>query len=72
MLFDLNFIPGFYHKKRIQNFLHLDNEEANKKLKTIKDAPKELITYLKFIESFTNRKIKIISYGPERNQTLIL
>jgi adenylosuccinate synthase len=35
-----------------------------------KDLPIELEDYISFIESFTNLPVEIISYGPDREQTL--
>ncbi len=41
------------------------------KIKNEKDIPKELIEYISFIEKETGVPIKIISVGPERNETII-
>ena len=35
------------------------------------ELPNELITYINFIENFVNVPIKLISVGPDRNQTII-
>ena len=35
------------------------------------DLPDELINYINFIENFVNVPIKLISVGPDRNQTII-
>ncbi|MCD6478340.1 MAG: adenylosuccinate synthase [Candidatus Diapherotrites archaeon] len=40
------------------------------KIKSIKDLPKEARIYLRFIEKQVKVPIKIISYGPERKQTI--
>ena len=39
-------------------------------IKNKKDLPKELLTYIKFIEDEVGVPIKIISVGPDRNQTI--
>ena len=35
------------------------------------DLPDELISYINYIEKFVNVPIKLISVGPDRNQTII-
>jgi adenylosuccinate synthase len=40
--------------------------------KTFDDIPKQAQEYLKFIESYLNVKIGVVSTGPERNETLML
>ena len=40
--------------------------------KTFKDIPNEAQEYLRFIESFLDVKIRVVSTGPERDETLLL
>ena len=40
-------------------------------LKSIKEAPKELINYINYLEKELETPIKIVSVGPDRTQTLI-
>ena len=40
--------------------------------KTFEDIPKQAQEYLKFIESYLDVKIAVVSTGPERNETLML
>jgi len=41
-------------------------------LSSINDLPKNLLSFVKYIEEYLNVKIAILSYGPERGQELIL
>ena len=43
-----------------------------KKINGISDCPPELQSFIKKIEDFTEIKISLISYGPDRNQTFAL
>ncbi|MBS3067395.1 adenylosuccinate synthase [Candidatus Micrarchaeota archaeon] len=48
------------------------NEEGWNKIKKNKKMPKELKEYLDFISKETKTKISMISYGPEREETVLL
>ncbi|NLZ61713.1 MAG: adenylosuccinate synthase, partial [Acholeplasmataceae bacterium] len=41
-------------------------------IKTIEDLPQNCVNYLRAIETITNTKIAIISFGPDRKQTIVL
>ena len=43
-----------------------------KKINNIGECPSELQSFIKKIENFTETKISLISYGPDRNQTFAL
>ena len=43
-----------------------------KKINNISECPSELQSFIKKIEDFTETKISLISYGPDRNQTFAL
>ena len=43
-----------------------------KKINNISECPSELQSFIKKIENFTETKISLISYGPDRNQTFAL
>jgi adenylosuccinate synthase len=41
-------------------------------IKTTEDLPQNCVNYLRAIETITNTKIAIISFGPDRKQTIVL
>ena len=53
-------------------FKHLNGFALSGKEKSFSELPIEAQDYLKFIESSTKLPIKIVSFGAERTQTLML
>jgi len=43
-----------------------------KKINSISECPSELQSFIKKIEDFTENRVSLISYGPDRNQTFAL
>ena len=70
---EINFFPYDINSKEItpkyQEFRGWNTDITE--IKNEDSLPKELIDYIKFIESFVNVPIKLISVGPDRTQTII-
>ncbi len=47
-------------------------EELPSQITSIKDLPKTLLDFIKFTEAYLGCKISIVSFGPDRSQTLFL
>ena len=75
----------YKHHGELIDYLPFDSDDANiepvyvemsswrkdlTELKTIDDAPKELMNYIHYLEQQLETPIKIVSVGPDRTQTL--
>ena len=47
-------------------------EEDISKIQTFEDLPQQCRDYLKFIETFTNTRISLVSVGPDRSNNILL
>lgn len=54
----------------VPNYVSFGSWEEISECKTKKDLPGNLITYIEALSDFINCKIKMISVGPDRNQTI--
>ena len=70
---EINFFPYDITSNKITpNYKEFNGwDDDITQVKTENDLPDELITYINFIENFVNVPIKLISVGPDRNQTII-
>ena len=69
---EINYFPfDIKSKEVIPQYIEFDGWDQNiTQVKSEFDLPKELIDYIRFIESFVKVPIKLISVGPDRIQTI--
>ena len=71
---EINYLPYSIEKENVSvNYTEIKGwHEDLTKMSKVDELPQSLNDYISFIEDFVGVAVKIVSVGPDRNQTIIV